>query len=139
MKVELFPFQKLALANLREKVSKAQVGYYHTSVPQIISYTAPTGAGKTIIMAALIESVYYGNENYYTEFTDTIDSIKSKWPSRDSVPDFYEILSVPYDPNDHTGVNSLYYLLRPNDPVYNIDLNTREVEAPPFLSVSGDH
>ena len=82
---------------------------------------------------------YYGNENYYTEFTDTIDSIKSKWPSKDLVPDFYEILSVPYDPNDHTGVNSLYYLLRPNDPVYNIDLNTREVEAPPFLSVSGDH
>lgn len=64
MKIELFPFQKLALAKLRQNLAMAQIGYHHTKVPQVVSYTAPTGAGKTIIMAALIEAVYYGDENY---------------------------------------------------------------------------
>lgn len=31
---------------------------------QVISFTAPTGAGKTIIMASLIESIFFGDENY---------------------------------------------------------------------------
>ena len=64
MKVELFPFQKVALERLRQNTAIALGNYRVTHTPQIVSYTAPTGAGKTIIMAALIESVYYGNENY---------------------------------------------------------------------------
>jgi type III restriction enzyme len=40
----------------------AIAGYQMTRVPQVVSYTAPTGAGKTIVMAALIESIYYGDE-----------------------------------------------------------------------------
>lgn len=64
MKVELFPFQKVALADLRAKVAEALGGYKRTKTPQIVSYTAPTGAGKTIIMSSLIEDVFYGDENY---------------------------------------------------------------------------
>ena len=64
MKVELFPFQKVALAKLRQSVATALGNYRATYVPQIVSYTAPTGAGKTIIMASLVESIYYGDENY---------------------------------------------------------------------------
>ena len=64
MKIELFPFQRVALARLRQSVAMAIGNYKVTNVPQVVSYTAPTGAGKTIIMAALIESVYYGDENY---------------------------------------------------------------------------
>ena len=30
----------------------------------MVSYTAPTGAGKTIVMSALIEDIYYGDELY---------------------------------------------------------------------------
>lgn len=71
MKVELFPFQKRALAELRMKTAMA-LGYYRsTHTNQVVSYTAPTGAGKTIIMAALIESIYYGDENYPDQ-TDAI-------------------------------------------------------------------
>lgn len=64
MKVELYPFQKQALAKLRMNTATALGNYRSTHTPQIVSYTAPTGAGKTIIMAALIEAIYYGDENY---------------------------------------------------------------------------
>lgn len=64
MKVELFPFQKTALANLRREVADALGSYRNTHTPQVVSYTAPTGAGKTIVMSALIESIYYGDELY---------------------------------------------------------------------------
>lgn len=63
MKIELFPFQKVALEKLRQSIDIAHSSYNATHIPQIVSYTAPTGAGKTIIMAALIESIYYGDEN----------------------------------------------------------------------------
>lgn len=71
MKVNLFPFQKTALAKLRQSVATALGNYHSTHTPQIVSYTAPTGAGKTIIMAALIESVYYGDE-FYPDQNDAI-------------------------------------------------------------------
>lgn len=64
MKVELFPFQKTALARLRQSVATALGNYRSTHTPQVVSYTAPTGAGKTIVISALIEDIYYGDELY---------------------------------------------------------------------------
>lgn len=55
MKVELFPFQKMALFQLRRKTAEALGSYQRTHTPQVLSFTAPTGAGKTIILASLIE------------------------------------------------------------------------------------
>ena len=62
MKVTLFPFQRKAVEQLRTNLVESLLGYYRTRTPQIVSFTAPTGAGKTIIMSALIEEVYFGNE-----------------------------------------------------------------------------
>ena len=64
MKVELFPFQKRALENIRKQVNEAMGSYYRTHTPQVVSFTAPTGSGKTIIMASLIEDIFFGNEIY---------------------------------------------------------------------------
>lgn len=64
MKINLFPFQRTALAKLRQSAASALGNYRATHTPQVVSYTAPTGAGKTIIMAALIEAIYYGDELY---------------------------------------------------------------------------
>lgn len=64
MKVELFPFQKIALQNLRGNLAEALESYHRTNTPQVVSFTAPTGAGKTIIIAALIESIYFGDGQY---------------------------------------------------------------------------
>ena len=64
MKVELFPFQKRALGDIRMKTAEAMGSYHRTHAPQVVSFTAPTGAGKTIIMSALIESILYGDDIY---------------------------------------------------------------------------
>lgn len=64
MKDTLFPFQRKAVGQLRVNLSESIGGYYRTRTPQIVSFTAPTGAGKTIIMSSLIEDVYFGNEMF---------------------------------------------------------------------------
>lgn len=64
MLVELFPFQKKALLNLRMNIAEALGSYHRTHTPQVVSFTAPTGSGKTIIMAALFESILFGDERY---------------------------------------------------------------------------
>lgn len=64
MKVELFSFQKKALADIRMKTAEALGSYNRTHAPQVVSFTAPTGAGKTIIMASLIESIFFGDDTY---------------------------------------------------------------------------
>ena len=64
MKVQLFPFQQTALAKMRKQAHQA-LSLYNLDTdhpPQIISFTAPTGAGKTIIMSGLLENIYFGDE-----------------------------------------------------------------------------
>ena len=64
MKAELFPFQKRALSELRMNSAEAVYRYGRSHSKQVVSFTAPTGAGKTIIMAALIESIFFGDDVY---------------------------------------------------------------------------
>ena len=64
MKDELMTFQKRAVESLRNHCAAAQNEYRNTHQNQVVSFTAPTGAGKTIIMSALIEDIYYGTEKY---------------------------------------------------------------------------
>lgn len=64
MRDELFPFQILAVRDLRMKIAMAVNNYRMTSVPQVISLQAPTGSGKTIIMASLVEDIFFGNEKF---------------------------------------------------------------------------
>lgn len=64
MKVNLFPFQKKALSELRMFTAESLGGYKRTHVPQVVSFTAPTGAGKTIIMSSLIEDIMFGDDKY---------------------------------------------------------------------------
>lgn len=64
MRVELFPFQKRALADIRMKTAEAMGSYHRTHAPQVVSFTAPTGAGKTLIMSALIEDILFGDDQY---------------------------------------------------------------------------
>lgn len=61
---ELFPFQKMAVAELRAKTAMALNNYRSFKVPQVVSLQAPTGSGKTIIMASFIEDIYFGSEDF---------------------------------------------------------------------------
>ena len=64
MKVELFPFQKKAVDELRYNVANSLGAYQQTLIPQVVSFTAPTGSGKTIITSALIERIFNGEARY---------------------------------------------------------------------------
>lgn len=64
MKVKYFAFQQRAIDSLRAKAAEALGSHHRTGEYQVISFTAPTGAGKTIIMAGLVESILYGSDTY---------------------------------------------------------------------------
>ena len=44
--------------------AEALGSYKRTHTPQVVSLQAPTGAGKTIIISALIEAIYCGTDKY---------------------------------------------------------------------------
>jgi type III restriction enzyme len=55
MRATLFPFQETALAELHEKIQKAHA-YWSEKDPQVISFTAPTGA-RVIIVTGCINAL----------------------------------------------------------------------------------
>lgn len=59
MKVTLFDFQEDALAELHKKLAQARA-FASSDNPQAVSFSAPTGAGKTIVMTALFEDILFG-------------------------------------------------------------------------------
>lgn len=61
---ELFPFQKQAVNDLRARTALALNNYRSCHIPQVVSLQAPTGSGKTIIMASFIEDIFSGSEDY---------------------------------------------------------------------------
>ena len=66
MRTTLFPFQEEALTDLHEKITKAHTLWCEKD-PQVISFSAPTGAGKTIIMTALFENIIFGHPSGVAE------------------------------------------------------------------------
>ncbi len=63
MKVTLFDFQESALDELRNKIVSARC-YASIRNPQAVSFSAPTGAGKTIVMTALFEDIFFGESGF---------------------------------------------------------------------------
>jgi type III restriction enzyme len=61
---ELFPFQKQAVNDLRARTALALNNYRSCHIPQVVSLQAPTGSGKTIIMASFIEDIFSGSEDF---------------------------------------------------------------------------
>lgn len=61
MKVNLIAFQDKAVKELRVDIADALDNYRRRGKTQVVSLQAPTGAGKTIIAASLIEDIYFGS------------------------------------------------------------------------------
>lgn len=61
MKTKLISFQEKAVQELRVDIADALDNYRRRGKTQVVSLQAPTGAGKTIIAAALIEDIYFGS------------------------------------------------------------------------------
>lgn len=64
MKVGLLAFQVHAVKELRAMLNAAQEFYKNCKRQQAITFAAPTGAGKTIMLATLVEDVYNGSDGY---------------------------------------------------------------------------
>ncbi len=62
MKYELFDFQKDAVNSLLKKMDSMQRNYASDGSLSAVSLTAPTGAGKTVISAAVAEGLFCGND-----------------------------------------------------------------------------
>ena len=66
MRIQLFPFQEDAIAELNKKIDKAHILWSETD-PQVISFSAPTGSGKTTMLTALFEDIFYGNAEHIAD------------------------------------------------------------------------
>ena len=64
MKYELFDFQKDAVGSLLKKMRAMHNSYANDGEFSAVSLTAPTGAGKTVISAAVAEGLFYGNDTF---------------------------------------------------------------------------
>lgn len=63
MRDELFDFQKDACYQLRAKLAVAR-SLASVDNPQVVSFSAPTGSGKTVILVQLFEEIFYGQHEF---------------------------------------------------------------------------
>lgn len=70
MKFTLKPYQRTALEDMLAALERAKTLAERETTPTSVSLSATTGAGKTVIAAAVIESLFYGNDDYDFEPDD---------------------------------------------------------------------
>jgi len=67
MKFTLNEYQSDAVGDLLEQLSKARKMYHDINTETSVALTAPTGAGKTVMAAAAIEALFFGNDAFDAE------------------------------------------------------------------------
>lgn len=138
MKNKLFPFQEEALNLLQDKINDAQLLLKANHNQQIISFSAPTGSGKTIIMTALIEDIMYGSDRTSMDldarFLWISDSPELNNQSRDKIEQTSDRIRVAametIDPNfdeKYFKAGHIYFL------------NTQKIGKDKLLTSKGDN
>ena len=64
MKYELFDFQKKSVKDLIKSMQSMRRSYEDDGSLSAVSLIAPTGAGKTVIAAAVIEGLFFGSDSF---------------------------------------------------------------------------
>lgn len=68
MKFELHSYQRTAVEQVLENLERAKVAFHRDGENSSFSLTATTGAGKTVMAAAAIEALFYGNPDLLDGF-----------------------------------------------------------------------
>lgn len=63
MRYTLKPYQRTAMEDTVAALERARTLYVRDGTPASVSLSATTGAGKTVIASAVIESLFYGNDD----------------------------------------------------------------------------
>ncbi len=138
MKITQIAFQQRAINELRLCVAQAMDGFSKYDKPQVISYSAPTGAGKTIIMGSLIEEVFFGNA-MFPEQPDAIfvwlsDSPELNQQSKDKIDTKSDRLT--YGQTETINEASFNQRVLSDGKVY--FLNTQKLSTSSLLTKHGD-
>lgn len=64
MKFTLKDYQDEAVRDVLDRLKKARKRWHEDGDKHAFSLTATTGAGKTVMAAAVFESLFYGNDDY---------------------------------------------------------------------------
>ena len=67
MKFTLKDYQEEAVGDVLDRLKKARKRWHEDRDSHAFSLTATTGAGKTVMAAAVFEALFYGNEDYEFE------------------------------------------------------------------------
>lgn len=110
MKFTLKPYQQTAVEDMLAVLDQATTITRRDAVPTSVSLSATTGAGKTVIASAVIESLFYGNDDY--EF-DPDDGAVVVW----------------FSDNPNLNEQTRFRIMEASDKVTSTDLVTIE---PPF-------
>jgi hypothetical protein len=70
MKFTLKAYQRQAVEDLLQALERAKTSTDRDGTPATVSLSATTGAGKTVIASAVIESLFYGNDDFDFEPDD---------------------------------------------------------------------
>jgi type III restriction enzyme len=89
MKIDLKDFQIQKCDELMDKLAAAREEYARTKEPQALVFSSPTGSGKTIALAALLEQLFRGTEGHparpYSRVLWISDSPELNVQSRDKL------------------------------------------------------
>jgi type III restriction enzyme len=138
MKISQIAFQQRAIRDLRLCVAQAMDGFAKYHKPQVISYSAPTGAGKTIIMGSLIEDIFFGDASF-PEQPDAIfvwlsDSPELNQQSKDKIDTKSDRLT--YGQTETINEASFNQRVLSDGKVY--FLNTQKLSTSSLLTKHGD-
>jgi type III restriction enzyme len=64
MKFTLKDYQDEAVIDVLQRLKRARKRWHEDSDPHAFSLTAPTGAGKTVMAAAVFEALFHGDDRY---------------------------------------------------------------------------
>ena len=137
MRIPLFDFQEEAKTGLIEKIKVSRTLQSMDQGQQIITFSAPTGAGKTIIMTSLFEDVLFGTADidaqpdaifvWLSDMPDLNEQSKKKIESKSDMIRTNQLITI--DSNFQTEV------LEPGNVYF---LNTQKLGSDKLLTQKSD-